>query len=135
MSTNNLQPEKPPGDPPQPVAAGPGGTGGGSAAGASWGHDSPDAPPLSQAAAHLFDPGTLWDVVVQSGEADADEDLEWQVRLTQDKEMRAAMNLRALGRLRDELDRIPGNAAPGDPVTLRASDAVLLARMLLSRLS
>lgn len=44
-----------------------------------------------------------------------------------------AMNLRAMDRLRDELDRIPSDAAATDPVVIKASDAVLLARMLLDR--
>ena len=114
--------------------SGPTVTRGGQPAGAVWGHDpNGAAPPLSTD--HLFDPGTLWDVAVDSDEADPHVDMDWHLRLRQGREMRAAMNLRAIDRLRDELDRIPGDAAPTDPVTIRAADAVLIARMLLGKLA
>ena len=123
----------PPGDPPSPVDAGPGGEGE-AGRGQSGGMTSDDAAlPLSTD--HLFSTGTLWDVAVDSDEADTHVDMDWHLRLCQGREMRGAMNLRAIDRLRDELDRIPGDAAPTDPVTLRAADAVLIARMLLSRIS
>lgn len=80
--------------------------------------------------------GTLWDVVVRSDEAELTDDQEFVEALAgQGSLMRAAMQLRALDRFRDELDRIPCTAAPGDPVTLRVQDAVLLARMLLRKLA
>lgn len=118
---------KPSGDPPEVVPNGPDGDG--EEPGAPLGHDRSGAPPFR----NFDDPGTLWDVVVDSGDADTHENVEWMIRVSQDREMRAAMNLRAIDRLRDELDKTPGNASPGDPVVLRAGDAVLIARMLLKR--
>jgi len=76
---------------------------------------------------------TAWDVL--SGQGMSLSDLrEFAEEVDENAALRAAALLRALDRLRDELDRIPETADLSDPVTLRVQDAVLLARQLLSRL-
>jgi len=121
----NPTPTQPPGDPPTPVDAGPGGTGEGADRGC--GGMTPEAPPLS----------TLWDVAVreEGAQMEADDEVYWLSYLQHNKCMRAAMNLRAMDRLRKALDQCPASAGASDPVVLRAGDAVVLARMLLSRFS
>ena len=79
---------------------------------------------------------TLWDVAVGIDHVECDADLNWTTRLSEENHhLRAAMNLTALERLRTALEKTPSTASPGDPVVLRAGDAVLLARCLLRRLA
>ncbi|KZR93201.1 hypothetical protein MITS9509_00494 [Synechococcus sp. MIT S9509] len=79
---------------------------------------------------------TLWDVAVGIDHIECDADLNWTTRLSEENHhLRAAMNLTSLERLRAALEKTPSTASPGDPVVLRAGDAVLLARCLLQRLT
>ena len=77
---------------------------------------------------------TLWDVVVQAQWPDHPQ-TQYIDELSQDSSMRSAMNLQALNRLRIALEKTPACAAPTDPIMLKASDAILLARLVLKRLA
>lgn len=77
---------------------------------------------------------SLWDVVV-GVEATSIEALQLADAYRGDASMRGAMHLAALVRLRTELSRIPADAESEDPVVIRATDAVLLTRVLLKTLA
>ena len=58
---------------------------------------------------------------------------EFLKEIEENPELRAAAFLRSLGRLRDEIDRIPEDAALNSPVVLSLQDSTVLVRALLSR--
>ena len=79
-----------------------------------------------------YDFYTVWDAVVGLDFVEADDEIAQASHLAQgNPQMRGAMTLKAIERLRDALDAIPSDAAPGDPVVIRVADAVVLARHLL----
>ena len=76
---------------------------------------------------------TAWDAL--AGQPCCESDLLDYIRqLEECPELRSAATLRSLDRLRDALERVPEQAALGDPITIRLQDALLLARQMLSRL-
>ena len=80
-----------------------------------------------------FTHATVWDVV--AGQQQCVTDVSDHVnRMEESPELRSAAMLRAMTRLRSELDRIPETASLDDPVTLTVRDAVLIARRLLTPL-
>ena len=59
--------------------------------------------------------------------------LDFLKELDENPDLRAAAFLRSLGRLRDEIDRVPEEAPMDSPVVLNMRDAVVLAKALMSR--
>ena len=76
---------------------------------------------------------SLWDVIAGQGQCLTDA-REYIDRMEESPELRSAALLKAMSRLRTELDRIPENASLDDPVSLTVRDAVLIARRLLTPL-
>ena len=60
--------------------------------------------------------------------------LDFLKELDENPDLRAAAFLRSLGRLRDEIDRVPEEAPMDSPVVLKLQDATVLAKALMSRL-
>ena len=75
---------------------------------------------------------SAWDCICSQPETLSDL-LEFVNELDEKPDLRAAAFLRSVGRLRDEIDRIPEHAPMDSPVVLKLQDAVVLARALLSR--
>lgn len=76
---------------------------------------------------------TAWDVV--AGQAQTLTDLREHLELLENNYLtRAGANLKAIERFRDQLSRVPADAAMGDPVVLRLQDAVVLMRLLMQKL-
>ena len=91
---------------------------------------------LNSRAKVAYDFYTFWDAVVGLDFVESDDEIAQASHLAQgNPQMRGAMTLKAIERLRDALDAIPSDAAPGDPVVLRVADAVVLARHLLKGFS
>jgi hypothetical protein len=114
-----------------PGSAGPSGEGA-----TVWCGGPPQAQPL------LIDPlakGTLWDVVCLPPDRSPEQSDDMYDHTGQlwagGSMVAAAHHLQVLSRLRAELDRTPAEAAPSDPIVLRASDAVAIARLLLRKLA
>ena len=59
--------------------------------------------------------------------------LDFLKEIDENPDLRAAAFLRSLGRLRDEIDRVPEEAPMDSPVVLKLQDATVLARALMSR--
>lgn len=76
---------------------------------------------------------TAWDVIC--GQAQCCNDLADFLAEVQDSpQLRAGATLRALTRVRSELERIPESSGLTDPVVITLQDASLLVTQLLSRL-
>lgn len=79
---------------------------------------------------------TMWDAVVGIDFVETDDEIAQATCMARgNSELKGAMTLKAIERLRDALDAIPSDAIPGDPVVLRVADAVVLARHLLKGFS
>ena len=76
---------------------------------------------------------TAWDCLAGQGEL-ISELGDFLKSLDESPDLRAAATLRALSRVREELERVPESAQLSDPVQLRLQDVVLVARQLMSRL-
>ena len=116
----------PSGDPPTPVAAGPGGKGEETALGCLGAHDAPiDAPPLPEDEEDTYD--HLWGVCIENAGLWSEFDGALHEVNTSPLKRSAAM-LATLNRVRDELESVECDVPLDHPVTLSAFDVVLLVR-------
>ena len=79
------------------------------------------------------DLSTVWDAF--SGMEDCANDIsDFLIEIDENPRLRSSANLRTLGRVRDELEKIPENASLRDPVVIQLQDVLLLMNQLMSRM-
>ena len=77
--------------------------------------------------------GMAWDAF--SGKPECVNDIsEFLEELDENPRLRSSANLRALGRVRQELERIPESASLSDPIELRLQDVLVLMNQLMARM-
>ena len=76
---------------------------------------------------------TVWDSF--SGKPDCiNEVSDFLTELDENPRLRSSANLRTLGRVRSELERLPESADLSDPVELRLQDVLVLMNQLMARM-
>lgn len=117
-----------------PGCAGPGGSGERSAE-ASWGHDPHlgASLPLPSIAIDEDEPPSLWDVATKYEYDQTDWQIDQTFHLSKGAEARGAMHLQVLNRLREAMRQAPADADPEAAIEISHWDALLVARLLLTR--
>ena len=77
--------------------------------------------------------GTIWDAFAGRPEC-LNDTSEFLAELDDNPRLRSSANLRTLGRVRSELERLPESADLSDPVELRLQDVLVLMNQLMSRM-